>query len=231
MDINWVLENPYFITVFECYVNTYVWVMDQDIVKWINSYNYAKCTEPVELEWSSICSLIYQSKYDICYTYDNYPPNIQSEYGRFYVNRENKYGFCSEKNRNETDIFEVLEHLFAAKQNEKYFIRTYFTGHKPLVVDVNTNTKSEVEFIYVEYRHPKMSTPIELKIPSGMYMIGNELFTPAFVLRQLQHQGEYYCFDMDYTLKIIDSSVVEVTLESNQYIVIKPEEYSILLII
>jgi hypothetical protein len=219
ININWLLEHPIAISIFECYVNTHVWIMKQDFAKWLNNYNFAKCVEPTEIEWSSICSLVYQYKYDMCYTYDEHPRNIQSEYGKFYTNRENKYGFGS-------NPFEVLEHLFMAKQNNKYFIRTYFPGHKPLENPIHPNT-SKVNFIFVEYNHPKMSSSIELKIPEGMWMEGNELFTSAFVLRQLQHQGEYYYFDMNYILKILDSSVVEFTLNSRQYIVIQSDKYII----
>lgn len=227
MDINWLLENPYIISTFDCYVETYVWLMNQPVVKWFRSYNFAKCIEPAEKEWSSVCSLLYNTKntYDICYTYDNYPVDIISEYGRFYGNRENKYGFYVGIRDEKRKEIEVKEHLYLAKQNDHYFIRTYFQGHIPF--ETKTKTSSKVEFVYIEYNHPKMANALELNIPRGICMVGNELFTPAFILRLLQHQGDYYYFDMNYILKIVDSSIVEITLESNQYIVMKSDEYII----
>jgi len=200
MDINWFLENPFILSAFDCYVEMYIWVMKQ---KWFQSV--AKYIEPSEKEWSSYCSLFYNDiKYDLCYTHlDEYTVD-----------------FAKNFNNNE-----IKEHLFVAKQNDEYFIRTNFPGH-------NAYTMSGIPgkvtpFFYVEYNHPKMSSAIELKIPEGMFMIRNELFTPAFVLRLLQHQGEYYYFDMNYILKILDSSVVEITLNSRQYIVMKSDEYII----
>lgn len=205
MDIQWFLENPFILSALDCYVDTYIWIMKQDIVKWFHSYNFAKCIEPSEKEWSSYCSLFYNNiKYDICYTHlDEYTVDLAQNFS-------NK---------------EIKEHLLVAKQNDEYFIRTNFPGHKPYIM---SGIPCKVTpFIYVEYNHPNMSSAIELKIPEGMFMFRNELFTPAFVLRLLQHQVEYYYFDMDYILKIMDSSIVEIHLKSNQYIVMKSDEYII----
>jgi hypothetical protein len=82
---------------------------------------------------------------------------------------------------------------------------------------------SDVKFISIEYTHSLQETPIDLKLNNGAYVIGNELFSPAFILNALENQSEPYHFDMDYLVKLIDDQVKSVEITSKEYILIGSE--------
>ena len=90
---------------------------------------------------------------------------------------------------------------------------------------------SDVRFLCIQYLHPQMKgSPIELTIPPGMMMVGNQLLTPAFVLRLLEHTvGTHYgfMFDLNYTLSIMDSQIRMFNLSSTEFVVLDETTYTI----
>jgi hypothetical protein len=80
-------------------------------------------------------------------------------------------------------------------------------------------------FLSVEYTHTEMGEAIELKMDAGFFREGNELFTPAFVLRMLEYQHIAYYFDDDYKVRIMDTNCNIIELDSNTYIVITETGY------
>jgi hypothetical protein len=72
-----------------------------------------------------------------------------------------------------------------------------------------------------------MRHSLELKLSDGMLMVGNELFTPAFILQLLQKQSTYYFFDLDYKINIMDHEIENITLTSDSYIVLDKDRYFI----
>ena len=72
-----------------------------------------------------------------------------------------------------------------------------------------------------------MSFMIELVIPEGMWIVGNELFSPAFILRLLQQQSSYYVFDMKYKLNIMDHEIQTITLSSETSIFLDKYSYEV----
>lgn len=80
-------------------------------------------------------------------------------------------------------------------------------------------------FLSVEYTHPEMSEAIELKMDAGFFREGNELFTPAFVLRMLEYQSSGYYFDEDYKIRVMDSNCNIIELDSDMYVVITEKGY------
>jgi hypothetical protein len=93
---------------------------------------------------------------------------------------------------------------------------------KPIVFE-----DSDSEFISIEYRHPLQYKSIPIIIPKGMYKVGNEILSPTFILRYLKYQSSSYHFDMEYTINIIDNNVNMITLKSDNYILLKPNGYTI----
>jgi hypothetical protein len=198
---------------FDIYVNIILWLQQNEFIKFINHLRYPKRVEPDDPSWVGIFSLIKQNiKYDLVETYEDYPKDINQRHIDFC----NHYiDFLSSPR--------IKEHLLIAKHDDTYYCRTYL----PSLTDSETTGLSDVEFIYIEYSHPKMQKPVELRIPSGMWCIGNELFTPAFVFRLLLAQPYYYIFDLDYSLKIVDHNIIEITLSSQNYIILEKEGYII----
>ena len=93
-------------------------------------------------------------------------------------------------------------------------------------IDIASRKPSNVRFLSIIYSHPHMNHDIELQLPQAMYHVGNELFSPVFVLRMLEYtvgSGSNYVFDMNYTLKILDRNVKYTDLSCNEYITLGGE--------
>ena len=187
------------IFLFERYVDIYLWINKQT---YLMSFfqNKVKCIEPENPEWIHIYSFV---QYELCETILDGYNSIEEEYTRFF---------------NKTLPF---KHFFLAKKDGLYISRCYKSKSNISFL------KSKVEFTYVEYCHPKMNSTIELIIPEGMWVVGNQLFTPAFILRLLQCQTKYYIFDLNYKLNIIDHEIKNLTLSSNTYIILDKYSYGV----
>lgn len=205
------------IYLFNIYVDIYIWIQKQNFTRHLYS-STIKCIEPVHKEWICIYSLYYNNKYDICNTFIEDYKDIESEY---------KACFSKKKYIKIFDSYEIREHLFFSKRDNNYFLRTFFPGYNPYGIIDLIQPPSNVEFIYVEYTHPKMTHTIEFQLPNGIWMIGNELFTPAFILRWLQHQSIPYHFDLDYKINIMDHEIKNITLSYQSYIVLDKDDYII----
>jgi len=91
-------------------------------------------------------------------------------------------------------------------------------------------TYSKVEFVYVEYRHPKMSGGgIEIKVQKSLLLVGNELFSAACILHWLNYfTGIDFVFDSEYTVNIIDDNVNSHVLHYGDYIVLEDDAFVIM---
>lgn len=205
------------IYLFNIYVDIYIWTQKQEILQYFYS-SKVKWVEPPTEEWICISSMYYNNTYDICNTIIEDYKDIESEYKDYCSKKKYIYPF---------DTYEIREHLFISKTNNQYFVRTFFPGYKSCgIIDI-IQPQSNVEFIYIEYTHPKQTHTIELQLPKGMWIIGNELFTPAFILRLLQQQSTYFYFDLDYKINIIDHEIKNTTLSYQSYIVLDKNGYII----
>lgn len=123
----------------------------------------------------------------------------------------------------------LLSHLVVIKGIYKdefiYLVHRgpFLNNEKP--IKPSSWKRVEYPFLSVQYTHPKMNESIELKIDKGFFREGNELFTPAFVLRALEYQSTSYCFDQYYKIKIMDISYNIIELDSNMYVVITENGY------
>ena len=88
--------------------------------------------------------------------------------------------------------------------------------------------RTNVLFLTIEYINGSDEESISIDIPPEYYMCGNELFTPIFVYRQLKYTGLTFHFSMDYIIRMIDSNLNMVELNSRQYMEIQDNEYIIL---
>jgi hypothetical protein len=81
--------------------------------------------------------------------------------------------------------------------------------------------------ISVEYTNPKMENSITLDIPRGFMNVGNQILSPAFVYRCLKYQNKPYYFDMNYTLKIMDSCTETYEMGSEEMVVFEKTGFRI----
>jgi hypothetical protein len=126
-------------------------------------------------------------------------------------------------------IPEILETLFVARNEDKYLFRTF-----PIFRSLSTYKefdvmpeKSNIQFVIIEYKHPKMFEKIELKIPDSFYLVNNELLSPAFIQRMLELQRSYYVFDFDYEVMLIDDNLESKKLYFNNYVKLEKTSYKI----
>lgn len=121
--------------------------------------------------------------------------------------------------------------LFMARNDDAYYIRTFpscKTIPKESTQVSHVFKPSDVEFLMVEYHHPEMTNPIQIHVPESHYKCGNELFSPSYLLRYLELQTYYYVYDLEYTVKILDHNVEQLTLNSNHYLRIEEDTYTIM---
>jgi hypothetical protein len=119
------------------------------------------------------------------------------------------------------------ESLFIVRIDNQYIVKSFPACYQNDWTEIPK--LSTISFSFIEYCHPKMVKPLEIFLPSDFYTIGNELFTPAFVLRQLELMNCYFIFDNDYEIHFIDHDIVEKHLKFNEYIVIEENGYKTIL--
>ena len=224
---------------FNIYFNVNIWYY-QNIAKYVY-FIKPKLIEPELPEWIEISSLIHllhnnynYNTYELVNTNITTTKNIESEYYSFYKTFYSNYVYCENKDTTSQNQNITKEHVFISKNKDnKYLCKVCFPKHvKTIYIDNDLKKEEknqEMSFLYIEYFHPtKMYKPIQLPFPNEMLQPLNELFTPAFVLRQLQTQTNYYYFDMNYILTIIDQDLCTFELTSNQYIFIHKYNYEII---
>ena len=207
------------------------WV--KPIYQWL--YYRTPLIEPKESFWNNTISLISNSR-KVYSNYEMYDTNTEYFWNSFTISKEYHH-FLKEyrtiiDNIIPVNNFILTEFLWIMKYKEKYIYKTCFKNHSgvlddTMVLDFSQDTQSNVKFLLVEYSHPRMNYTICFYFSNGIYQLQNELFTPCFVLHALQYQSEYYIFDMDYILYIVDNNVHTLTLKSDQYIRLEKNNYII----
>ena len=126
---------------------------------------------------------------------------------------------------------EIQEKIYMISFDRQCFCKINIpnTSTDPLSILTVSNLRSEVSFFLIEFiSSSKWYSPISLSIPKEMQMVGNELFSPAFLLRLLEHQTEPFYFDDNYQLVLVDHHLVSFILKPNQYIRLNEKTYDII---
>jgi len=196
--------------------------------------------EPIETQWVQFYSLttctytsdfgIEMFSFDATETYlcpltNFFDLFVQNEYDFFIKHsvKQPKYDSDFEQ------IPEIIETLFVARNEEKYMFRTFPVLHTLQNYEEFRvfPEKSSIQFVIIEYKHPKMFDKIELKIPDSFYLVDNEILSPAFIQRMLELQRSFYIFDFDYEVMFIDDNLECKKLHSNNYVKIEKTSYTI----
>ena len=196
--------------------------------------------EPIETNWVQFYSLttcayigdfgIERFSFDSMDTYlcpvtNHFDLFVKNEYDLFLNHSVKKPNYDYEFDQ----IPEIIETLFVARKEDKYVFRTFpvfrsLTTYKEFDV---MPEKSNIQFVIIEYKHPKMFEKIELKIPDSFYLVNNELLSPAFIQRMLELQRSYYVFDFDYEVMFIDDDLESRILHFNNYVKLEKTSYKI----
>jgi hypothetical protein len=97
--------------------------------------------------------------------------------------------------------------------------RVYLCNRRSEVVpELNLFLHSKYRLLSASYTCPGRTEPIALNIPREMFIVGNEILSPAFVRRCLEYQGYGDVFSMDYTIDLIDGEINQSSMKSHQYL-------------
>lgn len=178
----------------------YKWIYDINMY-----YFYDKQFEPIETEWSYSCFIkqnIKNLKWDLVEQYNKFsdPLHVQST---------------------------MANMLYIIKYENVYIVKRSEISKEELYKNKIAIQKSKCGFLSIEYSHPKLAIPIELNINKNVFIDGNHLFTPEFVLRCLKYQNKTYYFDSKYKLKLLDNNINTIDLDSTKYIELTNKSYSI----
>lgn len=190
--------------------------------QWVQLYSLTSCTYTADfgIEMHSyhstetyLCPMTNQfdvfmkKEYDLLLDYSVKPPKYDHEFDQ---------------------IPEIVETLFVVRQEDKYVFRSDVRANKNNTAELSTMPeKSNIQFVIVEYKHPKMMNQIELKIPDSFYLVNNELLGPAFIQRLLELQRCYYVFDVNYEVVLIDDNMESQKLYWYDYVRVEKNSYAI----
>jgi len=152
------------------------------------------------------------------------------------INKSNKFNMITYENKkNENISNEDLECLMILKLKDKFIVRI----KKHINEFYFTDILSKTHFLSIQYTHPKMNKPINIDLDKKFFIVGNELLSSSFVLRCLEYQKginnnsfffkkigikEFYYFDMNYKLSIMDNSINMFEINSDEYILVEKEK-------
>lgn len=91
-----------------------------------------------------------------------------------------------------------------------------------------SNMETNVSFLSVEYKHPNMKNTIMIDIPKDVLIQGNVILSPLFIKRYLEYQYEYYIFDENYEVDIMDSDVNMISLNYTDSILLLENSYDVI---
>jgi hypothetical protein len=190
---------------------------------YIKSKFYNKSIEPFSDQWIGMGTLLRDSNNDDVnkiFYYENYKSNLD-------LSEEEITSHFSGISNLSNQLFEgEIELLIIFKNNDKYLFRTFRRdSDKELFYSTNP---SNVKFLTIEYTHPKMEKSIYLDFDKNIYLEENHILSSSFVRRFLGYQELPYHFDMDYKLKIMDNNINNFDIGSEEFIVLKKDEYKII---
>ena len=87
---------------------------------------------------------------------------------------------------------------------------------------------SSVHFLSIVYKHPEMEKTIDITLPHGWFMEGNEILGSAFIYRLLMYQSESFVFDKKYEIHIMDDNIKMFHIGYNEYIEIYSNIYKVI---
>lgn len=224
-------------------INAYIWFNYNDLYSKLQNdalllgYNGVKIYTDIK-EWTIIKDIekYYKWWYDInmYYFYDKHFEPIESEWTYSCFIRKNIKNFKLELVEQYNKLLDTMlvqstmaNMLYIIKHENSYIVKYSEMPQKELYENKTLKRKSKCGFLSVEYSHPKLVVPIELDINKNMFIDGNHLFTPEFVLRCLKYQNKTYYFDLNYKLNLLDNNINNVVLDSKRYIELNEKSYII----
>lgn len=120
----------------------------------------------------------------------------------------------------------IVEGLLIAKSDDKY--KYAVIQRKLNSALTNDFEPCTFKFLSISYNHDSMDEPIHINLDKSSYMEGNEILSPAFILRCLKYQPEKFVFDLNYSVDVMDHNISMFSLKSHQFVRLNKMGYSII---
>jgi hypothetical protein len=120
----------------------------------------------------------------------------------------------------------IVEGLLIAKSDDKY-------KYTVIQRKINSSLTGDFEpctfkFLSISYNHDSMDESIHINLDKSSYMEGNEILSPAFILRCLKYQSEKFVFDLNYSVDVMDHNISMFSLKSHQFVRLNKMGYTII---
>lgn len=206
------------------------------IEKILKKYNYSEPEESQYVQIYSMATVLCENMLGFEDTYYvSKTQNILPYTNHFLEFVQNEYDFFMEhplkKHPYDPTFYEepeTFENLFIVRDEDKTIFKSYplYKTVESIIWEILPEF-SNIEFVFVEYYHPRMFNTIEFPINHNEYVVGNHLLSQAYVLRRLELLNLYYIFDSEYEIRFMDHNVDDMIITSDQYIEIKKDNYKI----
>lgn len=125
------------------------------------------------------------------------------------------------------DFESIYESIIVMNVKNTYYYRILYNTQRTFEPITAVSNNCDSHFLTIQYCHPKQKITIDIQFDKRIYIIGNEILSPTFVLRYLEYQSIPFYFDKDYTIDIMDTNINMFTLTSNEYICLEKDTYKI----
>ena len=181
-----------------------------DNINWlkskVNNLTSTARKEPEAESWVQSCKLLCETN----------TPSQYSENYQILTENENISDTFNSAMQSISTTSDCTNGLIMMKQHNKYVVRT---------CDVDTNSivgndyqLSSFKPMSISYIHSQMDEPVSITLPTNMWCVDNQLFSPIFVRRCLEYIEDRFIFNGKYTIQIIDSNVNIYTIHPYEYI-------------
>jgi len=123
------------------------------------------------------------------------------------------------------------ETLILMRLHGDYIVRVANDRRTIYPTGINAFKQSNVEFLSILYSHPTTLKVIEIRLPRGIYKVGNELLSISHVKRCIAYSSllpTNIPFDRTYKLYIIDHNAMRFEIGAGEYVIIEEDNYKIM---
>ena len=158
-----------------------------------------------------------------CFSHEDFDDDIDEPTENAEMNYANACNDASRMLQNKPDIAEIVVWSKDTQRDEQW-VKTISPLSLPILQYSRRNDTlySNVEFLHIDYRHPTLGeVGIEITLPKQLMIVGNELFSPAFLYRWLKYySNDQFVFDDAYCVYLMDDNVNQHILRYGDYIVL-----------
>lgn len=205
------------------------------IIKYIYSFLTKTEFEPKEDYWANyLIELKGDNKSNCIVEYYDKTPFIE-------LNSDEIQKKCEDLYKESINMVNSHSKLLLTIKNNDIYITKQINNTDLMLNEINNNNnfleqyqndynfnmiKTKRFFISVEYYHPMMKNTISINI-NPYYIVGNDILSCLFVYRYLKYQSEYYIFNNDYKIILMDNNFNTYSIGSLEYLTLCNDHFII----